>query len=155
MALELSTAGVEVRYCVESTKGSRPTSGYTKLSNIKSTPDYNAEPSALDVTDFADLVWKRSIPGLKDAGSSVAFGANLTKTFMSGWASCVSAAETGKASELSTWFEIYIPNLGDSFFFAGMPVELGLSAMEVDAVVEASAYIVPNKILGWASSTSI
>lgn len=155
MALEFSSAGVEIRYKVEATSGSRPTSGYVTLPSIKTSPDFNAEPSTLDVTDFSDTEWKRSIPGLRDVGGALAFTANMTASFKTAWNSLVSAANAAKASNLSTWFEVAIPNF-DSFFFTGMPSELGLKAMEVDSVVEADGYITPNKILGWTtSSTSV
>lgn len=153
--LEFSSAGVQIRYCVETTSGSRPTSGYKVIPSIKSSPDFNAEPSQLDVTDFSDLVWKRSIAGLRDVGGALAFTANMTASFKSAWSSLVSAYSTGLASAKSTWFEVAIPNF-DSFYFAGEPIELGLKGMEVDSVVEADGYVVPNKIVGWAtSSTSV
>jgi len=155
MALEFGSAGVELRYAVESTSGSRPTTGYKKIPSVKSTPDFNAEPSALDVTDFSDLVWRRSIPGLRDAGGALAFTANMTEAFKSAWNSLVSAAAAAKSSNKSTWFEVAIPNF-DSFYFSGMPIELGLKSMEVDSVVEADGYIIPNSIVGWTtSSTSV
>lgn len=153
MALEFSSAGVKLKWKVESTKGTRPTSQYRVVPSIKSTPDFNAEPNNLDVTDFSDLVWKRSIPGLRDAGGALAFTANLTKLFKDEWASCVSAAVAAKASDLSTWFEVEVPDFG-SFFFTGMPIELGLKAMDVDSVVEADGYIVPNSISGWLTSST-
>lgn len=59
MALEISTAGVALKYAVETTAGTRPTTGYTTVPNIKETPDFNPEPSTLEVTDLSDLVWKR------------------------------------------------------------------------------------------------
>lgn len=153
--LEFSSAGVQLRYCVETTSGSRPTTGYKVIPSIKGTPDFNAEPSQLDVTDFSDLVWKRSIAGLRDVGGALAFSANMTASFKSAWNSLVSAYSTGKASSMATWFEVAIPNF-DSFYFAGQPIELGIAGMDVDSVVEADGYVVPNKIVGWAtSSTSV
>lgn len=154
MALEFSSAGVQLKYCVETTKGSRPTSGYTKIPSVKSSPDFNAEPSQLQVTDFDDTQWHRYIPGLRDIGGALAFTANMTTSFKTAWNSLVSEATTAKASDLSTWFEVSIPNF-DSFYFTGTPIELGLRSMDVDSVVEADGYIVPNSILGWASSSSI
>ena len=155
MALEFSSAGVQIRYCVETTKGSRPTTGYKVIPSIKSSPDFNAEPSQLDVTDFSDKVWKRSIAGLRDVGGAIAFTANMTTSFKSAWTSLVSAYTTAWASEKSTWFEVAIPNF-DSFYFAGQPIELGVKGMDVDSVVEADGYVVPNQIYGWGtSSTSV
>lgn len=153
MALEFSSAGITLKYCVETTKGTRPTSGYTVIPNIKSIPDFNAEPSLLDVTDLSDTVWKRAIPGLKDVGGALAFTANMTASLKTAWGSLVSSATTAKASDKSTWFEVAIPNF-DSFFFTGMPSELGMKGMDVDSVVEADCYVTPNSILGWQTKSS-
>lgn len=153
--LEFSSAGVELRYCAETTSGTRPTSGYRVIPSIKGSPDFNAEPSQLDVTDFSDKVWKRAIAGLRDVGGAIAFTANMTNSYKTAWGSLVSAYSTAKASNKAIWFEVSIPNF-DSFYFAGQPIELGLKAMDVDSVVEADGYVVPNQIFGWgASSTSV
>lgn len=153
MALEISTAGILVKYAVESTAGTRPTTGYTTIPNIKSTPDFNPEPSTLEVTDLSDLVWKRYIAGLKDPGGALSFNANLTSAFKTAWETLVSAYETGIASSKQTWFEIMVPTIG-SFYFSGIPSELGVNAYEVDAVAEISVYVTPNKIEGWGTSST-
>lgn len=153
MALEFSSAGVELRYAVEVTKGTRPTSGYTKIPGIKSSPDFNPEPTAIQVTDFSDTQWHRYIPGLRDVGGALAFTANMTNSFKTAWNSLVTVAEAARASDKSTWFEVAVPNF-DSFYFTGMPSELGLKGMEVDSVVEADGYITPNSMLGWQSSST-
>jgi len=153
--LEFSSAGVQIRYASESTAGSRPTTGYRVIPSIKGTPDLNSEPSQLQVTDFDDKQWHRYIAGLRDTGGALPLTANMTASFKSAWASLVSAYSTAFASGKSVWFEVAIPNF-DSFFFAGQPIELGLKAMDVDSVVEADGYVVPNKIYGWGtSSTSV
>ena len=109
MALEISTAGVALKYAVETTAGTRPTTGYTAIPNIKETPDFNPEPSTLEVTDLSDLVWKRYIAGLKDPGGALSFTANLTSAFKTAWETLVSAYETAAASSKATWFEISVP----------------------------------------------
>ena len=153
MALELSTAGILLKYCVESTSGTRPTVGYTVIPNIKSIPEFNPEPSTLDVTDLSDEVWKRYIPGLKDPGGAIAFTANMTTAFNAAWEAVVEAAEAGAETGLSTWFEFYVPNFG-SFYLAGVPSELGFSGAEVDSVFEGSVYITPNQVHGWDTSST-
>ena len=153
MALELSTAGVSLKYCVETTAGTRPTASYTAVPNIKETPDFNPEPSTLEVTDLSDTVWKRYIAGLKDPGGALSFNANLTSAFKTAWETLVSAYETGIASSKATWFEINVPTVG-SFYFAGIPSELGINGMSVDAVAEVSVYITPNKIHGWDTAST-
>ena len=150
---EFSTAGITVKYAVETTSGERPTTGYSTIQGIKSTPDFNPEPSTLEVTDLSDTEWKRYIPGLKDVGGALAFSANLTTAFKTAWASLVEQAETAKKSDKSVWFEIAIPDF-ESFYFAGMPSELGVSAFETDQVAEIDAYVTPNKLLGWAEASN-
>ena len=59
MAQELSTAGVLLKYAVETTAGTRPTTGYTTVPSIKSIPDLNPEPESLEVTDLSDTEWRR------------------------------------------------------------------------------------------------
>lgn len=154
MANELSTAGVKVKYIVEATAGTRPTSGYTTIPNIKSTPSLNPEPSNLEVTDLSDEEWKRYIPGLKDPGGALAFMANNTSAFQTAWAALVSAYDTAAAASKAVWFEIAIPSLTNSFYFAGIPSDLGLEAMEVDSPAEINAYVTPNQVEGWATAST-
>jgi hypothetical protein len=154
LANELSTAGVLVKYCAEATAGTRPTTDYTTIPNIKSTPDLNPEPSNLEVTDLSDTEWKRYIPGLKDPGGALSFNANNTTAFQTAWATLVSAYETAKAASKAIWFEIMVPGLTNSFFFAGIPSALGLAAMEVDSPAEVTAYVTPNSVTGWAAKST-
>lgn len=154
MALEISTAGVGLRWCVETTAGTRPTTGYQVVPSIKETPDFNPEPSTLEVTDLSDLVWKRYIAGLKDPGGALSFTANLTSAFKTAWEGVVSAYTTGISSSKATWFEIVVPTVG-SFYFSGIPSTLGINGMSVDEVAEVSVYITPNKIHGWDTTSTL
>ena len=65
----LSTAGVTVGYAVETTAGTRPTSGYTAIPDIKSTPELNPEPEAHEATDLEETEYKFYVAGLKAHGS--------------------------------------------------------------------------------------
>ena len=96
---------------------------------------------------------KCDIAGLKDPGGALSFTANLTSAFKTAWETLVSAYETGIASSKATWFEINVPTVG-SFYFAGIPSELGINGMSVDAVAEVSVYITPNKIHGWDTAST-
>lgn len=152
MALEFNTIGVKLGYAVEASAGTRPTSGYTNIPDIKGLPAIDLNPSRLEVTNLVDK-YKRFITGVLDAGDSMDVTANLTASLKSVWTSMVSAAETAWGSGKSTWFEISIPNF-DSFYFAGIPTAMGVSELGVDAVVEASLHIIPNQIAGWATAST-
>lgn len=149
MAIELSSAGVSLQYAVETSAGVRPTSGYKKITGIKSTPDLNPEASSLDVTDLSDTEWKRYIGGLKDPGGALAFGANNTEDFQTDWSGLVEEYNTAKATGLGMWFAIVVPGLTKAFYMSVEPQPLGLSAIEVDSVLEIEAYASPKKIVGW------
>ena len=151
MALEFNTIGVKLGYAVGSGT-TRPSSGYTNIPDIKGLPAIDLAPSKLDVSNLVDK-YKRYIPGLMDAGDDIAVNANLTASLKTLWVSLVAAAASAWASGNSTWFEISIPNF-DSFFFAGIPTEMGLNEMGVDAVAEASLHIIPNQIAGWAAAAT-
>lgn len=152
--IDLSTAGVKVHYAIEATAGTRPTTGYTALTGIKSIPDLNPEPSSLDTTTLDETEWKTYIPGLKDIGGAIAFTANNTEAFQSEWEDLVTDAEAAKETGKSTWFAVVVPGLTKAFFFAGVPSPLGLSAVEVDSVLEVEAYITPTAVEGWETKPS-
>lgn len=147
--IDLSTAGVKLAYAVEASDGARPNSGYTAIPGIRSIPDFNPEPSSLETTTLDETEYKTYIPGLKDPGGALAFGANNTEAFHEAWATLVSAADTANADGKAVWFAVIIPGLTKAFYFAGTPSDLGLSAIEVDAVLEIEPYITPSKVEGW------
>ena len=152
MALEFNTIGVRLKYCVETTAGSRPTSAYTEIPDIKSTPAIDINPAKIQVTNLVDK-YHRYVDGVNDVGDSFDFTANLTADLKTKWATLVSNAASAYASGKATWFEISIPNF-DSFYFAGIPGQLGVNEMSVDAVIEATLHVVPNEIGGWATAST-
>lgn len=153
MALELSTAGIKVKYCVETTSGTRPSSSFITIPGVKSIPSFNPEPSTLEVTDLSDTAWKRYIPGLKDPGGAIGLTVNMTTAFKSAWGSFVSAAQAGASASKATWIEFSIPQM-DSFYFPCTPSELGFNGADTDSVLENVAYITPNGAPVWAAAST-
>ena len=151
MALEFNTIGVKLGFAIAS-NASRPNSGYANIPDIKSIPAIELTPSKLEVTNLVDK-YRRYINGVLDAGDDIAITANLTASLKSVWSALVTSAKAAYASNRSTWFEISIPNY-DSFFFAGIPTEMGTSELGVDAVIEATLHIIPNEIAGWQTATT-
>lgn len=152
MANELSTAGILLKYAVETTAGTKPTS-FTTIPGAKAIPSINPEPSTLECTDLSDTVWKRYIAGLKDPGGAIGITANFTSAFKTAWETMYSAYTTAKASGKATWFEIAIPTM-DSFYFTGEPSALGFNGAEVDSVLENVGYIITNTIAGFAAASA-
>lgn len=147
--IDLSTAGVSLQYAVESAEGTRPTTGYTPLTGVKAIPDLNPEPGSLETTTLDETEWRTYIPGLKDPGGALAFTANNTDQFQTEWSAMQKASEEASKTGKATWFSVVIPGLAKAFYFAGTPSALGLSAIEVDGVLEVDGYITPTQVLGW------
>ena len=154
MAIDLTTAGVHLKYAVEATAGTRPTTGYTDIPGVKSTPSLNPAPEALDATTLNEEEYVVYVQGLKDLGGALEFNFNLTEAFLTAWTTLTTAYETGKASSKATWFEIMIPGLTNSVFFKGIPADAGLPAMEVNSVLETTAYITPTGEPTWAAKST-
>lgn len=154
MALEIASAGAKIQWAVETTAGTRPTTGYTAIQNVKTIGALDSEPSTYDVTDLSDMEFKRYIPGLKDIGGDVPLTFNLTQALITAWAALVTASDTAAAAGKSTWFEVVIPKLNESFYFRGVPSPLGLSEVATDTALEMTAHVTPNEIVGWATKSS-
>ena len=148
MAINLSTAGVQLHYAVEETAGTRPTTGYTRIYGIKSTPSLNPSPETLETTTLDELEYKTYVDGLKDLGGALEFTFNLTEELIEAWDALMTAYETGKASGKATWFTIVVPGLEESFYFTGNPSEMGLPETSVSAVLEITNYITPTNAPG-------
>ena len=143
MGIALSTAGVTFGYAVESTAGTRPTSGYTLIPDVKEVPEMNPEPETLETTVLSETEYKTYIEGLKDLGGALSFLANFTEELEGVWSTLVTAYKAAKADNKSVWFEVKHPDLDKSVFFTGQPSAMGLPAMGVNAVLETNLYITP------------
>lgn len=152
MAIDLSTAGVTLHYCVETTAGTRPTTGYTQVHGVKSVPDMNVEPEALQSTTLEATRYHTYVEGLRDIGGSLGFGANLTEQLMEDWEDLIDAYEAGISASTgskATWFCIVVPGLTNALYFTGKPAELGMPGMEVNTVLETQLYITPTNEPAW------
>lgn len=153
MAIELSTAGIQVKWAVEVTANTRPTTGYAQIRGVKSIPEYNPEPSMLEVTDLSDAEWKRYIAGLKDPGSAMGFTVNFYSDFKTDWDTMLTAYGTAKETGKAVWIEYAIPGM-NSFYFRAIPSDLGFNGADVDGVLENVAYVTPNGAPVWATASA-
>ena len=154
MGIAVNTAGVTFGYAVETTKGTRPATGYTLIPDVKEIPEMNPEPETLETTTLAETEFKTYIEGLKDLGGALSFLANFTEELEEVWGELVEAYKTAIASGLATWFEIKHPKLEKSVFFTGQPSAMGLPAMSVNSVLETNLYITPTNAPAWETKTT-
>ena len=143
MAVNLSTIGVQLHYAVETTAGTRPTSGYKRIYGIKSTPSLNPAPDTIETTTLDELEYKTYVDGLKDLGGALEFTFNLTEELIEKWDALMDEYEAGKPTGLRTWFAIVVPGLTEAFYFPGNPSAMGLPETSVNAVLEITNYITP------------
>jgi hypothetical protein len=154
MGIALSTAGVTFGYAVETSKGTRPTTGYTNIPDVKEVPEMNPEPETLETTTLAETEFKTYIEGLKDLGGALSFLANYTTELETVWTTLVSEYKTAKTDGKSVWFEVKHPGLTNSVFFTGQPSAMGLPAMGVNAVLETNLYITPTNAPVWETKST-
>ena len=154
MGIAISTAGVTVGYAVETTKGTRPTTGFKLIPDIKEVPEMNPEPETLETTVLSETEYKTYIEGLKDLGGALSFLANYTSELETVWAALVEAYKTAAKTDLATWFEIKHPKLEKSVFFTGQPSAMGLPAMSVNSVLETNLYITPTNAPAWETKST-
>ena len=154
MGIAISTAGVTFGYAVETSKGTRPTSGYAVIPDIKEIPEMNPEPETIETTVLSETEFKTYIEGLKDLGGALSFLANYTTELETVWAELVEAYKTAYASGLSVWFEVKHPKLDKSVYFTGQPSAMGLPAMAVGNVLETNLYITPTNAPAWETKST-
>ena len=155
MANAVSTAGMLVKYCIEATAGTRPTSGYTTIPGCKAIPAIFNDPNMLQSTPLSATKNHTYIEGLNDSGGSIAITVNDYGEFRTAWESCVTAYE-GLTGGKQMWFEIAYQdgsNL-DSFYFPGQPLALGFGGAEVDSVLENNANIAPTGDYEFAAAST-
>lgn len=151
MAIALSTAGIEVKYASVTAGASMPTTSFITIPGIKSIPEFNPEPNNLDCTPLSETGYHQYIPGLKDLGSAIGLTVNMDDAFKTTWASLVDAYDEG-ANDI--WIEYAVPGMTTSFYYTATPVDLGFGGADVDAVFENTAYLMPNKVHGWATKST-
>ena len=145
MAINLSTAGIHLKYAVEETAGTRPTAAtnYIDLVGVKSTPSLNPAPDTLETTTLNETEWKTYIDGLKDLGGALEFTFNLTEELVGIWETLMTSYATAKAAGKAVWFLIDIPGLTQGLYFPGNPSDMGIPETEVNSVLEITNYITP------------
>ena len=143
MSQRVSTAGMYLAYCAETTAGTRPTTGYTKIPEIKSMPSFNPAPETIESTTLDETEYKTYVEGLKDLGGALEFGANLTDDLVDFWETLLTAYDTAAAAGKSVWFAVVHPKLTKATFFCGDPAPIGINEAAVSSMAETTLYITP------------
>lgn len=144
MSQSVSTAGMILAYAVEATKGTRPTTGYLEVPEVKSMPSFNPPPNNIDSTTLKQKEYMTYVKGLKDLGGALEYTANLTDDLMDFWTTLLEAKETADAAGKAIWFAVVHPDLKYATFYTGDPAPIGFNEATVGAMAETTLYITPN-----------
>ena len=151
----VSTAGMLVKYAVEATAGTRPTSGYTTIPGVKAIPAIFNDPNMLQSTPLSATKNHTYIEGLNDSGGSIQLTVNDYDAFRTAWTACVAAFDELTGGK-TMWFEIAYQdgsNL-ESFYFPAQPLKLGFGGADVDAVLENNLNLAPQGDFEFAAAST-
>lgn len=143
MSQRVTTAGMYLCWAAETTAGTRPTTGYTVIPEIKSMPDLNQEPNAIDSTTLLETENETSEPGLKSVGV-LTYGANMTDDLEEIVEDLIAAQEEAAEAGKRIWYAEVNPKLKKASFFAGKMSNINFSEASVNAMGDTSIYITPS-----------
>ena len=133
-----------LQYAVETIAGTRPTTGYKIIPEIKSMPNFNPAPSTIDSTTLAETEYMTYVKGLKDLGGALEYGANLTEDLIDFWETLLGEYDAAAESGMAMWFAVVHPKLSKATFYVGEPAPIGFNEASVGAMAETTLYITPN-----------
>ena len=145
MGIAISSIGIITSYCVETTAGNRPSSGYTKLPDIKSIPATDSSPNTADASTFDNTEFTTHIKLLKDLGGALPLTANFTNELYTAWTAMCTAAATGMAANPSKrlWICFDIPGFSNSTYLPIEPSKMGMPEVSANSLIETTLYITP------------
>lgn len=143
MGVRLSSAGMFLAYCAETTANTMPTSEYVVIPEVKSMPNFNPSPATIDSTTLLETEYHTYVAGLKDLGGALEYGANLTDELEEIWGTLMTAFEAAARENKGIWFAVVHPKMANAVFYRGEPSPIGLNEASVDSMAETTLYITP------------
>ena len=110
---------VKFGYAVETVADTKP-STFTWLERCNSIAGIALSTETIDASALEDLITKY-IAGRQDSGGEWTITFNYTAEVATQLQAMISAYNTAKASNLKTWFEVWIPNATNGFFVVAQP----------------------------------
>lgn len=156
MSERLSTAGMSLQYAVEETAGTRPTTGYKIVPEVKTMPSFNPSPNTIQSTTLLETEYHTYVKGLKDLGGALEYGANLTDDLLTFWNDeLLTAYNTAIEDGKQVWWTIVHPKLKQSIYFVGEPSPISFNEADVDAMTETTLYVTPNSAPEWHDKPTV
>lgn len=145
VSVRLTTLGMFLCYAVETTAGTRPTTGYTIIPEVKSTPDFDTEPETIDSTTLFEDEYRTSEPGLRDLGGAAAFEANFTDVLKDSVDEIINDYDTATAAGKAVWFCVGHPKSKYAMYLKGRIVKVQFGAAAVADMLNTTIRIYPTQ----------
>lgn len=110
---------VKFGYAVETVADTKP-SAFTWLERCNSIAGIALSTETIDASALEDYITKY-IAGRQDSGGEWTITFNYTAEVATQLQTMITAYNTAKASNLKTWFEVWIPNATNGFFVVAQP----------------------------------
>lgn len=151
MGLAITTIGLKISYAIEAVAGTRPTTNYIHIPDLKEFPDLDSEPQTADATTFDNLVYTSYVTLLKDLGGALTITGNMTQELKDVWQTMYSNYSTAIKEGKRTWFAVDIPGINEAAYMTTIPSPLGVSALSANSLAEQNLYITPTGEPIWDS----
>ena len=157
MAGEVSSAGIKIQYCVETSAGVRPTTSYLEKASgatlkiaeyVTGISGLTADFEQYDVTPLAETQRHRFVKGLQGNDGNLSLSCNINPTSRADWGMIVSAYEAltdGKGM----WFAFTLPGDTQSAYFRCIPCPMGFPDVESASAVQGAVQLIENQYAGW------
>ena len=116
----LSTLGIKMAYAVETTAGTKPSTGFLQLDRINSIGGIAMDVEKIDASALEDTATKY-VAGRADTGGTWDIGVNFTDETVEQWEDLIDAYNTAAGDGKQLWLEITLPNQSDAFFVIAQP----------------------------------
>ena len=116
----ISTLGVTLSWALESTPGTRPTSGYSLLTRINSTGEINPDQETIDSSALEDQAGKE-IPGRASSPGNYEVVVNRTNDTITEWENVMSTYWNRQNKNARMWFQEINPDLNKADFIQAAP----------------------------------
>ena len=160
MAGEVSSAGIKIQYCVETSAGVRPTTGYKEKETgatlkiaeyVTGISGLTAEFGQYDVTPLSETRRRRFTRGLQENDGNLSLSCNINPTSRTDWDAIVSVYEAltdGKGM----WFAFTLPGDTQSAYFRCEPCPMGFPDVEAASAVQGAVQLIENEYAGWQAN---
>ena len=162
MAGEVSSAGIKIKYAVETSAGVRPTTGYLEKASsgtlkiaeyVTGISGLTADFEQYDVTPLSETQRHRFVKGLQGNDGNLSLACNINPTSRTDWGLIVTAYEAltdGKGM----WFEFTLPGDTQSAFFRCIPCPMGFPDVEAASAVQGAVQLIENQYDGWQTKST-